>query len=304
MTVDQREGALTDDIDPSVNPEMANLLGRMAMSHSEDAPRQDDDAPLLIQNPPDGTVTLPGGYLSTEGIIRAATVRELTGADEEELSRPSVTKDFTKFTNALLVNCVETIGGEPATQEMLDDLLIGDRDMLLQAIRVATYGDTMRLDLVCPRLDCRSEFQVDYSFSTDVRVQQLDGYKVELRDGTTIVLDETQRTYRIPLRKGGVAEVNLIDGGTQRSVYTQENADRSAAQLNTLLLKRCVLTIDGETIPQQALLSMGSADRQTLLQFLQDSQPGPRWDEVKQSCPECDHEFPLVIDVPTMFRNF
>jgi hypothetical protein len=280
---------------------MANMLGNLAMGVGED----EDDKPILISAPPDGTVTLPGGYLSEGGVIKEARVRELCGEDEEELSRPAVTRDFTKFINTLLVRCVERIGDHPCTQEMLDDLLIGDRDMLLQGIRIATYGDVMRLDLTCPRLDCKHEFQVDYSFTKDVKVRQLDGLVVKLRDGRDVItLDAARHTYFVPLRKGGSVEINLINGGTQRSVYTAENSQRTAAEINTMLLKRCILTIDGDPVPMAAIRSMGTADRQALLQFLTDSQPGPLWDEVKQACPECDREFPLVIDVATMFRGF
>lgn len=301
MTVDHLEGVqLGEDIDPIMSPELANAMGAMAMSEPED-----DEGPVLISAPPDGTVTLPGGYLSSEGLIFTATVREMCGEDEEELSRPAVAKDFTRFLNTILLNCVEKIGDEGCTQEMLDDLLIGDREMLLQGIRIATYGNVMRLDIVCPSLTCKHEFKVDYDFNVDVPVQQLDGLEVKLTDGEHVIrLSNDRHTYLVPLRKGINAEVCLIDGGIQRSVYTPENAQRTSAEINTILLRKCVQTIDGDPVDAQTLRRMGSADRANILQFLQDSQPGPQWDEVKQVCPECDHEFPLVIDVGVMFRGF
>lgn len=300
MTVDQLDGIQHgEEVDPTMDPARANALGAMAMSGNTD-----EKAPLIIPDPPDGSVTLPGGWLSPQGlVVRSAMVRELNGEDEEELARPGISRDFTKFIGLMLFRCVQSIGDEPVTKEMIDALLLGDREMLLQAIRVTTYGDTMRLNVVCPQPDCKHDFQVDYQFSVDVRVQQLEGMEVTLNSGEKITMEGARRTYRIPLRKGRSAEVNLIDGFTQRTVYTAENAERSPAELNTLLLQQCVQTIDGEHILPAHVRQMSSADRAQILQFLTDSQPGPQWEEVKQSCPRCDREFPLVIDVMMMFRN-
>ena len=274
---------------------MANALGALAMSGV------DEKEPVLISDPPDGVVTLPGGYLSSYGLVRNARVRELNGEDEEELARPGVARDFTKFIGMMLQRCVLTIGDEPVTRDMLDTLLLGDREMLIQAIRTTTYGDSMVLDITC--VHCQHKFQVNYQFSVDVPIRQLEGHVVELPDGEKITLDASERVYRVPLRRGHFAEVSLIDGFIQRTVYTPDNAERTAAEMNTFLLQQCVQTIDGVPIVPSQVRMMSTADRARILQFLSDAQPGPQWGEVKQSCPRCDREFPLVIDVPTMFRG-
>lgn len=299
MTVDQLEGTRSgEEIDPTADPDLANALINSALAEPG------DEGPLLINNPPDGSVTLPGGYLSESGVVYRATVRELCGEDEEELARPSVTKDFTKFIDTLLTRCVETVGDEPATRLILDDLLIGDREMLLQGIRITTYGDMMRLDLLCPLSGCAHKFQVDYQFSVDVPVRKLDGLEVKLSDNeNTVTLSADRRTYRIPMRKGNYADVALITGAIQRMVYNPDHSELTSAELNTLLLQQCVQSINGASILPTHLRRMGSADRAQILAFLGDSQPGPQWGEVKQMCPRCDREFPLVVDVPTMFRG-
>jgi hypothetical protein len=293
VTVDQLPGI---SVDPIANPDLANAISRAVM---DDDPI---DKPVLIAGPPDGTVTLPGGYVRDDGtLVREATVRELCGADEEELSKQVYSRDFAKLIDELLHRCVLTIGNQTATREMLDSLLIGDRDTLLQAIRVATYGDAMRIQLSCPV--CEHKFKVEYRFSEDVSIRQMQDYVVELEDGQKITLDAEERFYLIPLRRGGNAEVELITGGVQRHVYNAETSKLSTAERNTLLLQQCVKTIRGEAPFPHDVRNMSSGDRVQILQFLGAAQPGPQWGEVKQSCPACDREFPLVIDVPTMFRS-
>lgn len=296
MTVDQVPGTEHVFIDPMVNPELVN---RVAASLNED----EVSKPVLIAAPPDGTVTLPGGLLRPDKtIVRDAVVRELTGEDEEELAKPVYAKDFIRLMDTLLNRCVESIGGQPADREMLDQLLIGDRDALLQAIRVATYGDAMRMSLNCPL--CEHKFRIEYQFSNDVTMRQLAGHVVELDDGEIkIELDADERLYNVPLRKGGYALVELITGGAQRHVYTAENASLTSAERNTLLLQQCVRSVRGDAPFPHDIRQMGSGDRMRILQFLGSAQPGPQWGEVKQSCPACDREFPLVIDVPTMFQS-
>ncbi len=298
MTVDQLHGLQAgEEIDPYEQPELANMLGRMAMDDSND-----EKPTTLIELPPDGSVTLPGGWLDDEGTVhRDAVVRELTGQDEEELSRPSVARDYTKRVDTLLNRCVVTIGGEAANRAILDMLLIGDRDMLLQAIRVASYGDTMRLNAICPH--CQEPFQVDYTFSADVPVREIDGREITL-DEHTITLDAARHIYPIPLKRGRVAQVALVDGGMQRSIYTAQNDKLSIAELNTLLLKQTVQSVDGMPVTMTDIRNLPSADRLRILTFLMQAQPGPQWGEVKHSCPRCEREFPLVIDVDTMFRGF
>ena len=292
MTVDQFAGLQAgEEFNPLENPALANQLGNMAM-HGE-------QEPIVIDSPPDGTVTLPGGLLTPDGVRRDAVVRELTGEDEEELARPALRRDLMKYVDTLLNRCVVSIGDERADRRILDELLVGDRDMLIQAIRVATYGDTMRLDITCP--GCKHEYKVDYTFSTDVPVKKLDEIVVEI-GGQKIALDSSRHTYTVPLRNG-VAQVNLITGYTQRTVYTLDNEGKSLAELNTLVLAQCVQTVNGSGVGIRDLLSMSAADRKRITDFLGQAQFGPQWTEVSDKCPRCEREFPLIIDTELMFRG-
>src|SRR3954468_25079938 len=90
-----------------------------------------DGEPPKIDAPPDGTVLLPGGLETDDGIVRDAVVRELNGEDEEALAKAS--GHTLRYVQALLRG-VETIGGEPVDNKVLRRLLIGDREELILAI--------------------------------------------------------------------------------------------------------------------------------------------------------------------------
>jgi hypothetical protein len=82
-----------------------------------------------IVSPSDTTVELPGGYLNAAGeIIRTAEVRELTGKDEELISK---TNNLGKAILTILQLGTVKIGNELATDKILDELLVGDRDAII-----------------------------------------------------------------------------------------------------------------------------------------------------------------------------
>lgn len=284
------------NVDPFTNPELANQIAASVM--------EEDDKPLpapQITAPPDGVVNLPGGIVTGGQLVMTAEVRELNGLDEEEVAKPAIAADFNRFVDTLLNRCVTHIGDVVATQELLDSLLLGDREMLLQGIRVATFGDEMKLNLACPR--CEEKFKATYSFASDVRIQQQDGMEVEVDGHDPIVLEAGQRVVEIPLKNGRTARVRLIDGRIQKLIYNKKNSALTAAALNTLLLNECIEFIDDEPMTMGEIRALGTADRMRILNALGNAQHGPRWDEAKEPCPSCEWVIPIAIDVNLMFRG-
>lgn len=295
MTVQQTDGYTS--VDASVDPDLANKIAAFALSEETKAP----EAPS-ITNPPDGDVTLPGGLMIEGVLVTSAEVRELNGEDEEELAKPAIAADFNRFVDTLLNRCVVRIGEHRATPALLEQLLLGDRDALLQAVRVATFGDKLKLQITCN--GCAEEFGAEYSFAEDVRVQVMEDMTVDIGpDIDPVTLEAGKVCYQIPLRDGRSADVRLVSGEIQKHVYNRKNANLTGAALNTLILDQCVITIDDEPMTMGEIRRLGTADRMRLLKFLEDSQHGPRWDEVKVACPSCERQIPVAIDVNIMFRG-
>lgn len=264
------------------------LASEAARSLLDNGDRREDDAPVVIDQPPDCSVTLPGGLVTvTNDVITDAEVRELTGADEEALSKADAMRNPARYVQTILGRAVVRIGDhEPPNKDVLSALLIGDRNMLLLGIRRATYGPTMDLSVDCPA--CEEGLDIEVDLHNDIPIRTME--------------DPTQRTFTVELRKGRQARVSLPCGGDQDAVLA--DGKRTVSEMNTLMLSRCVQEIDGQPVMGPAAVrNLGLADRRAILDFLADTQPGPRLEEVSEECPSCGRNVPVPIDLFGLFRT-
>lgn len=110
----------------------------------------------------------------------------------------------------------------------------------------------------------------------------------------------------MPLRKGAVAKVRLVTGEDQEKVFADTRLN--TAEQNTLLLSEVVESISRPGEDEEFVVGtgpvkrLGIADRQTILEFLTTTQPGPRYDEIKHMHEACGKEFPLPVSVGAMFQ--
>jgi hypothetical protein len=215
----------------------------------------------LIPEAPDCLVNLPRGLFVNGSWKTGAEVRELTGADEEALSR---VKEVSDFFDAVIAHGVVRIddfdlGDKPIAerQSYLQMLLIGERDQLFMAITIATYGDTKTISYTCG--NCQTEQDVDLILSQDFQAKQVDG------------LDQTAFTCRTS--KGEVLTYRLATGEDQLEAVNRKGA--SMAEQNTVILSRCITKLNGEIIldPVNYARSMSLRDRQVLLDKLIENQP-------------------------------
>lgn len=259
------------------NPEATNAL--------VESITKEDDSRKPIAAPPDTHCELPGGLIKDDGsLIVECEVRELTGEDEEHLAKALVNKNQGRLIAALLERGVVSVGGDKANAHLLRSLLVGDRDYLLLAVRKATYGNELNLQFSCPV--CGEEMKVLYDLDTDVPIHRL---------------EDRQRQWTVPLRKGGEAVFKLPDGYIQESILEQK---LNTAESNSLLLFKCIKTINGSEVKDiEQVRNMGIVDRNRILKKIIEIQPGPHYDEVTQTHDECGEEFPLVIGLGDLFRS-
>ena len=264
-----------EDIDP------AAALQRMAA------------APMPVIAPaPDVVVELPAGWIDEHGELwTTARVRELTGYDEEHLATVDPLKNVARFVSELLFAGVAELGGAPPTLETIRSLLLGDRDALVLGIRKATYGSIVEATMDCPVCG-EKNFQVSIDLDTDIPVVKLENPR--------------ERVFNVPLRNGGHARVELVNGVIQEK-FSENIAKKTSAELDTILLTRSVSEIrgvptNGQEDPVRAL---SMADRAAISQFLGDHQPGPRLNAgVNVPCPNpmCREEIPVVLGLTDLFQ--
>ena len=250
------------------------------------AAQQFSEEPAVVvttQAPSDTEVTLPGGFINREGaLIKYAQVRELNGADEETIARSGSTG---RALSTMLQRGLVSLGLESTSKEDLDTLLSGDRDAILIGIRKATFGPTINFDVTCPH--CKVETVCTIDLNNDIPIKPL-----------VDPIEDRNWTYESNL---GPVTVTLPTGAVQRRLL--ENSDKTASELNTILLAGCVGSIGGRpSMGATSVLKLGWKDREKLVNEILERNPGPRLGEVKKDCEACGEKIDLPLTLAALFR--
>jgi hypothetical protein len=256
---------------------MANDMISKALQEEPAAPE------ITILPPSDTSVTLPGGYITATGeVITQAEIRELNGKDEEAISRAS---NIGKAIVTILQRGTVKIGDQKVDDKILDNLLSGDRDMLLLAIFKATFGETVDLNAFCE--GCNEVKTVNINLTTDIPVKVL----------TDPISD---RVFTVQGKKNEVT-VKLPTGLIQKELIT--NSDKTSAELTTLLLEGTVVQIDGNPVlSKMQVQNLGIVDRRTIVEEIDKRVSGPQFDDLKITCPDCESEVTVPINLGALFQ--
>jgi hypothetical protein len=236
--------------------------------------------PELV-SPSDTTVELPGGYVNAAGeVIRTAEVRELTGKDEEVISK---TNNLGKAVLAILQLGTVKIGNEAATEKLLDELLIGDRDAILLGILKATFGNTVKI----PVFADGEEKLVEVDINTDIK--------------TKILTDPVNDRVFIVKGKNVDYTVKLPNGVVQREMIN--NAEKTPAELSTLVLENTLVRIGENPVYSKAQVqALSVVDRRKIIEEINKRAPGPQFEDVVVTDPDTGSEVTVPINLGTLFQ--
>jgi hypothetical protein len=271
----------TNTLSAGSNPALANDLINQAIAVAEG----EEETKVAIKNPDDPRVELPGGYVLLDGsVVRDAEVRELTGKDEEIIAKSA---SVGRTLNTVLSRGVVSIGGIPASEDTLDQLLAGDRDELLLAIHRVTFGSPAEVSCWCAT--CEEYKTVGVDLDTEIPRRKLAD-------------PANDRQFTV---KGKKAEykVNLPDGRTQKALNTA--ADKTFAEMTTILLEHTVAEINGGPVysPQQ-VQNMPLVDRRKVIEALSEKGVGPKFDDLEATCPDCEAQVVVPVNLGALFRFF
>lgn len=269
------------------NPELASKLAKDAIQKviSENVDDREALATPKVSLPPNDEVELLAGTYNsfTQEAITTAKVRELNGADEEALSKIN---DFGKGLLAILQRGVIAVGDQPASVELLDGLLSGDREYLIMKIRQATFGDTLELEGECPFCEVNQSFIVD--LNEDVELTKLD----DVSSSRSVDVD----------CKIGTVSIDFPDGSVQKKIINASG--KTVAEIDTILLQECISSINGMPVLDtiNTAKKLGIQDRRTILNKLSKVNPGPNLDKVTKVCNSCQKEVPTPLTLADLFR--
>lgn len=243
----------------------------------------------LIPDAPNCIVQLPRGLYQGGAWKKEAEVRELTGADEESLSRAKESSDFYDLVLAHGVVRIDDIDLQAVAiadrQGMLRDLLVGERSQLLLAIIAATYGDEKVLNITCQ--NCSVEQEASLILSKDFKAKE--------------VADVSSATFSYTCKNGDQVEYRLVTGADQHEAMKRKGA--TLAEQNSLILQRCIVRVNGQMVlnPGQYVRGMGMMDRNKLLTEMVSKQPDLDLD-IQTRCVGCGGDILLPLGWGDLFR--
>jgi hypothetical protein len=217
-------------------------------------------------------VSLPGGLATDEGQwLRDAELRPLTGLEEDWLIRNKNAPNAVTVTN-LLSSCLVTLGGRPVTAAMVEQLLIGDRDFLMLALRGLTLGEDFFAVVNCSA--CREKMDVNFK-AGEVPVDRPPStsgtYTLQVSDAGR----ERDLRFRLPTGADQEAVVGLPSEGAGEA-----------------LLLRCLLDDGG--------ISVSGAEKMLIAEAIERHSPKLEL-ELELRCPSCGHQFVVAFDTTAFF---
>ena len=268
---------MSKTISAAANPALANNLIQQAMV--------EEPKPVLpeIVPPSDTIVELPGGYLNAAGeVIKFAEVRELTGKDEEAISKST---NMAKALLTALQRGTVKVGEEPATEKLLDSMLVGDRDALLLGIIKATFGSKSTVSGWCG--NCSEPKEVEIDIDTDIKTKIL----TEPVEGRVFTVKGKKNEYTVQL-PNGVVQKEMVN-----------NAEKTAAELTTVVLENTVMKINESPVySKMQVQNLPVADRRVIVEEMNLRAPGPQFDDVLVNCPNCESEVRVPINLGALFQ--
>lgn len=240
-----------------------------------------DDAPPSIAPPPNLSVDLIAGYKSVEGWQDTAVVREMTGMDEEFLAsmNPAGGLQYASYSVELLKRAVVSIGEIEIKKspEIIDQLLIGDRDILFLAIIKATYGNTRDFKVSCPH--CRKDNDLVVDIEKDFPIV-----------GTA---EMARKHIEVTLRDGETFKFRLPNAEDSKRVA---QPSLNGPQQNTLMISRCLVSDKRVNDPLQWAKNLSVGDRSKVINAIFETKVGPEPQEVNAPCAHCGEPVVLMLD--------
>ncbi|MCL2257106.1 MAG: hypothetical protein FWC14_02740 [Candidatus Bathyarchaeota archaeon] len=219
---------------------------------------------------------IPHGFQVGCSWINKATIRELTGYDEQLIAASQTF--FPPFKTSMLLERVIEFHNVPTKLDLLEtirNLPVGDRIALILQLRKITFGTTLHCKIQCP--NCTDKLSVDLPIDSILQPTN----------------PNPQTVYHINLEEYTL-KVRPING-SDLEIITQISKNTSTDNLSEKLLRACIISSEPplpETLSkhfqEQLGTSLSHIDRQADL-------------TLNINCPSCNMVFQSSLDVEDFF---
>lgn len=229
---------------------------------------------------------LLAGYIDDEGTLhKTFTLREMTGRDEEAISKSDLRQNGAKLVSVLLERCVTSIGsltrkevGGEKWKEIIRSLYVGDQDYMLVKLRELSMGGEIEVTHTCPK--CKE------SLKTILDVSELEVVPFAGQRNVPFSLPKGYRDRKGVLHKEGTLR---LPTGQDREILTPI-AKKNLAQASTLMLTRICKFEEGLVVTEDVMRDLTVRDREYLQNLLQENLFGLNL-EVEVLCTSCGEDF-------------
>lgn len=226
------------------------------------------------------------GCKDKEGVVyKEFQIKEMTGEEEEAISKANVRNNGGKVIRTILERCITDIGGmTPKSvgmtqwREMIQSLSVGDQDIALLKIREETLGSELEVNHVCP--SCGQEL------TTILDVNELEVIPFNGKDTLDFELPKGYVDNKGELHKFGTIR---YPNGLDREMLSQIVKNNSG-MANTMLLARCITKFEGLPTYDQVIRKLSIRDREYLVNLLKENEFGVSL-ETEVMCTSCGHAF-------------
>lgn len=229
---------------------------------------------------------LLAGYIDSEGNHHTTfTLREMTGRDEEAISKSDLKQNGAKLISTLLERCVTSIGtltrkevGTEKWKDIIRGLYVGDQDFILIKLRELSMGRELEVTHVCP--SCKESLKTIFDVG-ELEVEPFKGQRV-----VPFCLPKGYRDKKGEIHRDGTMR---LPTGQDREILTPI-AKKNVAQASTLMLTRLCQFEDGLYVTEDVMRDLTVRDREYLQKILQENLFGINL-EVDVVCTNCGEDF-------------
>ena len=282
MTMDDREAR------NAIFTAAAASDGRFQAMSAADRVRADFglDIPVELAPMPSSGLVYPKG--SPLCGLEALEIRAMTAREEDILTSRALLKKGTAITE-LIKSCLIDKSID------VNDMLVGDRNALMVAIRITGYGAEYNVEMECA--DCEGKTQHSFNLA-DLPIKRLSIAPVEEHSNVfEFALPASKKNVRFKFLTGRDEEE--IQAITERTKKQQLGTDSNV----TLGLQHAIISVDGVTDRLKVsnfIKMLPARDSLALRKYIKDNEPGIVMKQVA-TCEVCNRQEEVNMPIGVTF---
>lgn len=218
-------------------------------------------------------------------------IRPMTAKEEDLLSNQKLLKSGKAF-DELIKSCVTNWNGIK-----FEELLIGDKNAILAAIRVISLGNEYNASLTCP--SCLTKSDIVFNMSEEFKYKHLGAEPI---DGNTNSFEwVSPKGIKIIFKLPNQTDQNISSEEEKKKRQMYKSNYKETPTID--FLKRCIISIEdivNKNEIEQLLTNMPTSETRSLIKYIREIAPDYNMN-YSFECPECNKITELQVPITAEF---